>query len=91
MMTMTLLHSQIYDVQVKQKQVRQLSGLAYIHTCRWPIADHRETHSFQQRPSSTMRQNVFHSTLDGRQVCSTGRTSVERVIDFSIFDLGAYP
>ena len=28
---------------VDNKQVRQLSGLAYIHTCRSPIEDHRET------------------------------------------------
>ena len=54
-----------------------------------PIADHRET---QHWPSPTMRRPVFHSTHGPRlssQVCHTGLTTVERVIEF--LTLGAYP
>ena len=41
-----------------------------------------------------MRRLVFHSTHGPRlssQVCRTGITTVKRVIDFSIFDLGGLP
>ena len=75
----------------KIKQVRQLSGLAYIPTCRSPW----NTNSLQHWPSPTMRRPVCRTTHGPRlssQVCHTGLTTVERVIDFSIFwPCGAYP
>jgi len=60
------MHNRLKAVQNPQqiKQVRQLSGLAYIPTCRSPIVDHHET---QNRPSPTMRRNVFHSTHGPRR------------------------
>ena len=66
----------------------------------WRISPHadrrspRNTNSLQHWPSPTMRRPVCHSRhgapLSSR-VCRTRLTTVERVIDFPIFDLGAYP
>ena len=60
------------------------------------IADRRSprnTNSLQHWPSPTMRRPVSYTTHGpplSRKVCRTGLTTVERVIDFPIFDLGAY-
>ena len=62
-----------------------------------PIADHqspRNTNSLQHWPSPTRRWPVSHTTHGPRlssQVCCTRLTTVQRVIDFSIYDLGDYP
>ena len=76
------------------KQVRQMSGLAYIPKCRSPIADHRETqivyNTGRHRPCGGMFFTA-HTVRNGRTICRTGLTTVERVIDFSIFDLGGLP
>ena len=47
--------------------------------------------SLQHWPSPSKRRLVSHRSATVRQVCCTGLTSVERVIDFSIFDLGGLP
>ena len=70
------------------QQVCQLSRLAYIPTCR------SHTNSSQHWPSPTRRWPVSHTTHGPRlssQVCCTRLTTVQRVIDFSIYDLGDYP
>ena len=65
------------NLRTNTEQVRQLTRLAYIHTCRSPIT---AKHKKFTTPAVTVGQ-----------VCHTGLTSVERVIDFSIFDLGGLP
>ena len=55
-----------------------------------PIA----ANSLQHWPSLSKRQPVSHTTHSPRlssQVCHTRLTTVRRVIDFSIFDLGGLP
>ena len=47
--------------------------------------------SLQHWPSPSKRRPVCHTVRDGRDVCHTGLTTVKRVIDFSIFDLGGLP
>ena len=62
-----------------------------------PIVDRRSpqnTNSLQHWLSPTMRQPVSHTTHGPSlsiQVCCTELTTVERVIDFSIFVLGGLP
>ena len=47
--------------------------------------------SLQHWPSPSKRRPVCHRSATVRQVCCTGLTTVERVIDFWIFDLGGLP
>ena len=47
--------------------------------------------SLQHWPSPSKRRPVFHSSATVGQVCRTGLTTGERVIDFSVFDLGGLP
>ena len=58
-----------------------------------PIADHRETQfttpAVTDHVAECFSQHTWSATVG--QVCRTGLTSVERVIDFSIFDLGGLP
>ena len=87
------MHNRLKSVQNPQqiKQVRQLSGLAYIPTCRSPIVDHHET---QNRPSPTMRRNVFHSTHGPRRSGKfvAPRWPPSNVLSiFQFLTLGAYP
>ena len=75
-----------------KNQVRQFSGLAYIPTCRSPItAKHKKftTPAVTDHAAECFSQHTRSATVE--QVCRTGLTSVERVIDFSIFDLGGLP
>jgi len=59
-----------------------------------PHADRRHTNSLQQWPSPTIRRLVSHTTHGPRlssQVCRTRLTTIQCVVDFSIFDLGGLP
>ena len=47
--------------------------------------------SLQHWPSPSKRRPVCHRSATVRQVCRTGLTAVERVTDFSIFDLRGLP
>ena len=69
------------------KQVRQLSGLAYIPKCRSP-SPQIVYNTGRHRASSGLFVTRSATVV---QVCRTGITTVERVIDFSIFDLGGLP
>ena len=71
-----------------KKQVRQLSGLAYIPTCRSP-SPQMVYNTGRHRASGGIF--LTRSATVGQVCRSTGLTSVERVIDFSIFDLGGLP
>ena len=84
---LTFISTTCLSACVDKKQVRQLSGLAYIPTCRSPSP---------QIVYNTGRHRVSGGLFVTRsatvgQVCRTGLTTVERVIDFSIFDLGGLP
>ena len=68
----------------EKKQVRQLSGLVYIPTYRSP-SPQIVYNTGRHRASGGLF--VTRSLTVGR-VCRTGLTTVKRVIDFSIFDLG---
>ena len=62
-----------------------------------PIADRRSlrnTNRLPHWPSPTMRRSVSHATHgppQSGQVCRTALTTVERIIDFSIFGRGDLP
>ena len=71
----------------KNKQVRQLSGLAYIPTCRSPSP--QIVYNTDRHRASVGLFETRSATVGG--VCRTGLTVVEHVIDFSIFDLGGLP
>ena len=60
--------------------VRQLSGLRSLRNTKSAVTDHASEGFSQHTRSVTVVQ-----------VCRTALTSVERVIDFSIFDLGGLP
>ena len=71
------------NMKLKNQQVHQLSGLAYIPTCQSPSP--QNTNSLQHWPSPSKWRPVSHTT-DGlqmsSQVCRTRLTTVERVIHF---------
>ena len=78
--------TKILQTNKQTKQVRQLSWLAYIPTCRSPItAKHKQ---FTTPAVTEQRRPVSHTRPTVGQVCRTGRSSVERVNNFSIFDRG---
>ena len=56
-----------------------------------PHADRRHHKRLQHWPSPSKRRHVSHMVCDDRACLSRGLTSVERVIDFSIFDPGGLP
>ena len=63
----------------------------------WRISPHADRRKMQivyntghHRPCGGQFSHHIRSAAV-QQVCCTGLTTVERVIDFSIFDLGAYP
>ena len=69
-----------------EKQVRQLSGLAYIPTCRSPSP--QTVYNTGRHRASGGVFLTLSATVG--QVCRTGLTT-ERVTDFSIFGLGGLP
>ena len=70
------------------KQVRQLSGLAYIPTCRSPW----NTNSLQHRPSPSKRRPVCQRVRDGRASLSHRPNDSRSCYQFSNFlTSGAYP
>ena len=90
--TITDISTTCLSACVDKKQVRQLIRLAHIHTCRSPItAKHKKftTAAVTNHAAECFSQHTRSATVG--QVCRTGLTSVERVIDFSIFYLGGLP
>ena len=87
--TITDISTTCLSACVDKKQVRQLIRLAHIHTCRSPItAKHKKftTAAVTDHAAECFSQHTRSATVV--QICRTGLTNVERVIDFSIFDLG---
>ena len=60
----------------------------------WRISPHADRHHrkrLQHWPSPSKRRHVSHTVRDVRASLSHRANTVERVIDFSIFDLGGLP
>ena len=75
-------------LQPKKQKNSCLDWRISSHADRWSP---RNTNSLQHWPSLSKRQPVCDTTHGPRlssQVCSTRLTTVQRVIDYSVFDLG---